>query len=651
MDREGMLRRLHDNRRLAHKVLFPHRHLDADPPFHGEMIDALHGSAPEVLLMAFRGAAKSTRAEEAVILRGCFQEFHNALIVGASERRAVERLLAVKRELELNEAIAWLFGEMSGGVWQETKIELRNGVVIQAAGRDQNLRGVKHLDWRPDFVLIDDVEDPEAVQSPDGREKTMDWLLAELVPACDPRRVIRMLATPMDADSVPMRLKRRGEWPVLEYPIEYLDERGERVPSWPERYPMEWIDRTRKTYFDQGKGVLWEREYMLSPIAESARIFRQEMIRVEPRERRWEACFAAIDPARTVKATSATTGWAVWSWLKNRLVVWASGAELLLPDQIVGKVFAIAEQYHPTWIGVEEDGLNEWLLQPLRQEQLRRGVAVPVRALRAPRGKIDFIRGLQPFFAAREVTFADAMPDLEAQLLSFPTGRIDAPNALAYALPLRPGQPIYDGFEEESIVDGLDAVASRPLYLAMNATGAAVTGVLIQFGEGVLTIIADWTREGDAGSVAAQIAGEASLLGGKFKAILPPWHWERYGNVGLVQALQAIPVDVARGAGCDRGREWLRGCVGRHTRGVPACQVSADARNTLNALFGGYCRAVDKRGVVGEQAEEGIYRTLMEGLESVCALMAGSTLELEGDRNYAFTPSGHRYLSARPMRR
>ena len=113
--------------------------------------------------------------------------------------------------------------------------------------------------------------------------------------------ITEVVATPMDADSVPMRLKRRGEWPVLEYPIEYLDERGERVPSWPDRYPMEWIDRTRKTYFDQSKGALWEREYMLSPIAESARIFRQEMFRVEPRERRWEACFAAIDPARTAR--------------------------------------------------------------------------------------------------------------------------------------------------------------------------------------------------------------------------------------------------------------------------------------------------------------------------------------------------------------
>jgi hypothetical protein len=49
-------------------------------------------------------------------------------------------------------------------------------------------------------------------------------------------------------------------------------------------------------------------------------------------------------------------------------------------------------------MGVEEDGLNEFLMQPIRQEQVRRGMMLPVEGVRAPIGKIDFIRALQPFF-------------------------------------------------------------------------------------------------------------------------------------------------------------------------------------------------------------------------------------------------------------
>jgi hypothetical protein len=100
------------------------------------------------------------------------------------------------------------------------------------------------------------------------------------------------------------------------------------------------------------------------------------------------------DPARTTKATSATTGWAVWSWIANRLIVWDAGGELWKPDQLVDHIFRINEQYSPVEIGVEEDGLNEWILQPLRHAQLARNTLVPLRAMKAPRGTISFIEAL-----------------------------------------------------------------------------------------------------------------------------------------------------------------------------------------------------------------------------------------------------------------
>ena len=50
--------------------------------------------------------------------------------------------------------------------------------------------------------------------------------------------------------------------------------------------------------------------------------------------------------------------------------------------------------------------------------------------LKAPKGKTDFIRGLQQFFNAREVELAKELPDLRAQLLNFPSPPIDAPRRL-----------------------------------------------------------------------------------------------------------------------------------------------------------------------------------------------------------------------------
>ena len=646
MDREALIGRLHGDRVLAHEFLFPHRHPFPSAPYHRRLIEMFHSADNRVLFMVFREGAKTTVTEEGIVVAALFRDFRNCVIISSNFDRAVERLEAVKHELDHTEEIEYLFGKQQGDVWQVARIILKNGVIIHALGRQQSLRGVKYLSERPDLMIFDDIEARDDVRTPEARQEIEDWIFKDALPAGNRSRLkVRLLGTPTDPDSIVMRAKRWG-WKTLEVPIEYLDGAGERQPSWVGRDTIESIDAMKDEYLRAGNSQAWDQEYMLRPISEGTRVFKQEMFRVEPRVRRWEATYAMVDPARTVRSTSATTGWAVWSWLRNRLIVWEAGADLLLPDEIVSLCFRLGGDWSPIWLGVEEDGLNEFLLQPLRHEQARRGVSLPIRAVRAPRNKLGFIRGLQPFFAAREVILAADFPNLAAQLLSFPTGRIDAPNALAYALPMRPGQAIYDGFTEDSIAPELDIHPGRPVYLVANATNTVSAMLLVQFGEGQLRVVWDGVCEGDPGEVAADLALEAGLFASRpLRAIAPAHHWERYANVGLVQALQGVPLEVSRGAAFAKGRGWLRDRIGRQVRGMPAVCVSDTARWVLNALFGGYCRALDKRGALAEFAEEGAYRVLMEGLEAAAGLMAGA--EGEDVRHYDHTREGRAYLSAR----
>ena len=201
------------------------------------------------------------------------------------------------------------------------------------------------------------------------------------------------------------------------------------------------------------------------------------------------------DPARTIGPLSATTGFACWSWVGPRLYIWDSWARRLLPDEIIASMFETNDTYSPVWVGVERDGLEEWLTQPIRQEAIRRGVTLPLKAVKAPKGKIDFIRGLQPYFSAHEVWFAGPYEDLKRQLLNFPTGDIDAPNALAYAPLLRGGAPMYEDFSRKHVADQLRSGGALPMWLALNATGAMVTGALVQVADGCLKVFADYVRE------------------------------------------------------------------------------------------------------------------------------------------------------------
>ncbi len=380
--RLGVIRDFWNDKHMAHLHLFPHRHPWPSSDFHRAMIDDFWSTDRYSIVLAFRGSAKSSLAEEDIVIAGLYRVFHNILMIGSSEGRAAERLASVSHELTINEYILDLFGDqkVQGGTWSQTKIVTSRDVCIQAMGRDQDIRGIKHLDHRPDFILVDDFEDKDSVQTPEGRAKTLRWFLAELLPACAPDVKIRIRATPMDVESVPMRLSATEDWPTKVYPVEYLDERGRRRPSWPgSPFDLGWIDRQRRTYEAVGELSVWNREYMCNAVSDADRVFQSDMIRVAPRVRVWEAVYGMIDPARTVGVNSALTGWAIWSWIRNRLVVWAADGAFLLPDEIVALGFDLCERFDLVHLGVEIDGVHQWLLQPFRQEMVRRGVQIPLR--------------------------------------------------------------------------------------------------------------------------------------------------------------------------------------------------------------------------------------------------------------------------------
>ena len=660
--REETILQLARDRLLAHQVLFKHRHPDRTPYFHRELIELWHSNLPRVMAMAFREAGKSTIAEEAFIIGALFSLFHNAIIVGSTEKRACERLRAVKHELETNGLIQELFGFQGGlaaGVWNEAEVILANGVRIIAVGRGQSLRGTKHLHYRPDFAFLDDIEDKEHVVSPDARAETQRWLLDEFMPCLDKKKArVRMNATPLDRDSLPMRIISWKTWTTRVYPIEYFAgdkdlengyATGDRVPMWPSRYPLSFIDAMKKDYENAGDIEGYMREYMCVAEDLSTKIFTPSMFTVKPVVRTWQPVWAMYDPARTTKASSATTGWAVWSWVANRLIIWDAGGDFWKPDEIVAHIFKIAGEYQPVEIGVEEDGLNEFILQPLRHEQLRRNMFIPLQAKKAPKGKYTFIAGLQPFFNAKEVTFAKELPTLVNQFLSYPTGRIDAPNALAYAPSMRPGVVVYDGFSPHSVFEQLPVRENTQTYLCVNAAYGHTTAVAVQVIDGCLHVLADWVGEGDPGANLRPILLDAQVaFGVRLDALAPPDHWLGFDVVGLRAAASAIPVKLRRGGLPVLGRTELRGLFNRQVRGLPAARIAAAAHWTLNALAAGYAFPVDKHGKLAGEPQPGVYRTLMEGLEAFTAFM--KTGIMEPAANVRYTEGGQPYVSALPSK-
>jgi len=639
------------DRRLAHRELFRHRHTDLSPEFHGEMIDAWHSGERASFTMAFRGGGKSTLAEEGVVIQACLREFRNCLIVAESLPKAMQRLHAIRRQFERNKVLREVFGGLRGHPWGDDRIELTTGITIVAMGRGQSIRGTKAEDLRPDLILVDDIEDAESMRTAEGTEKIQRWFFGDLMSAGDdPTLRVRGLANDMGIECLGNRLKHPDSGFVVRvYPWEFVNALGEREATWPARFPLAAIDRKRKQFFAAGRSEEYYRDFMCQSRAPEEKAFTAEMVRVQPTVRTWQAVYAMLDPARTVGAASATTGCAIWSWVGPRLVVWDAWAKKMLPSEIVGSLFEIDEVYRPVEIGVERDGLEEWMMQPIRQEQVRRGVMLPVKGLKAPKGKTDFIRGLQAFFSAGEVVFAKEMPELRAQLLNFPTPPIDAPNALAYAQVMRRGTRMYEDFTGGNVADELVPMRGQPLWLCLGADGRVVTACTVQLVDGALRVYGDWMREGTAAEVLKDLLRTVALESGRaVRPVCGPGHFDRWHNHGLVQAANKLGLTLQAGVAPERGRSEIRLQLQRLVKGFPAVMVASAARWTLNGFSGGYTRALERHGALADHAEAGQYRVLLEGLESFAGLMGAGIVEEDGnDRFYKVREDGSRYLALR----
>jgi hypothetical protein len=96
-----------------------------------------------------------------------------------------------------------------------------------------------------------------------------------------------------------------------------------------------------------------------------------------------------IDPAKTVKKTSAETGFVVWGIdveLGTLYLRYAAG-EKLHPDEINDKAISLCLQFGAKVLGIEDTGLSEFATYPLVNEVIRRGLSIEVIPLKARRGK------------------------------------------------------------------------------------------------------------------------------------------------------------------------------------------------------------------------------------------------------------------------
>ena len=625
---ENTLRQLTEDRALAASMLFPHRHSQVSPDFHIEIMDLWRSADEFVVIEAFREGAKTTLSEEFLLIEALFGNFKYLLIFGETYTKACQRIEAMKHELITNQRIYTLFGKQKGSTWSENKIVLPNGVAIEAHGWEEEIRGFKHLDSRPDRAYLDDIENASLVRDTKTVDKSWKKIYMELLPAMDKELgKIRITGTPLGDDCLVRRAANAKDWVFGRYPICDRDiDDPEAKSLWPSRYPMEWIRKKRNQYSEQGMLREFNQEYMLIASGSQGKPFTDDMLRfddVAPRS--FSPKMVILDPARTVEVkTSDQTGYVVVSRIGTRIYVHESGGMYWQPNQIVDGAFDLSRKYDDCEVAIEKNSLDNWLLQPIRSKMLQTGRSIKMKTLTAPqdRDKSQFIMGLQSFFIAGDIILIGgrgAHPQLTAQILNFPNGKKDILNALAYVNRVFSGYPIYPDFSESNIVSGSELSRSAQLLLACNSSSSETVAVLCAYEGSYLTVLADWVSPLMPMDSIPDIARliRAIYPNRKVTTWVPADVVDQVGRNPLISALKSEGWRPNRAEYAVMSRSSLSPMIRTTMRGRRLLQVDDNAKETLQAMMVGYNFPVKNGGERGSEPERNSAKLLIEALETL----------------------------------
>lgn len=228
----------------------------------------------EAVFMWPRGHAKSTHFDVFIPLWLKFQErpeIHVMVVVGKSEESADTLLGDIQAELQYNQYLIRDFGEQyNSGSWQTGEFVTKDGTAFFARGRGQSPRGLRYRERRPDYIVIDDLDDDELCQNESRVRQLTDWVKSALYGTFgsgDGRFI--MVGNLISKCSVLANFAKNDSVHLSR--INAIDQHGN--PAWPQCWSLERL-RGRESFMGYRA---FQKEYMNNPITEGA-VFRHDWI-------------------------------------------------------------------------------------------------------------------------------------------------------------------------------------------------------------------------------------------------------------------------------------------------------------------------------------------------------------------------------------
>lgn len=428
-------------------------------PFHNAAARKVHDTPNLKAVFKWpRGHAKSTHFDIFMPLWLMFQPkrlINFMVLVGKSEDSADRLLGDIQAELQYNKRIIADFGkQMSMGSWTEGEFTTKEGVYFLACGRGQSPRGLRKREARPDYIVIDDLDDDELCRNERRVRELTDWVKEALFGALDVGRGrFLMVGNLISKTSVLANICATKGVYVSE--IKAVDNEGN--PVWKEK----WTKEEAREYADFVGYRAWNKEMMHNPIVEGT-VFRQEWIRwaKRPTWKDFSEFVLYIDPSWKSKKTNDTKAAKLWG--KHKTFLWHLRAFVRKASvaEMVRWCYDLYEWSQDVGIAIrfvmEANFMQDIILDDFTIEGNIRGYQLPITGdTRKKPDKFQRVEGISPLWERGFVFYDQTQKEDQdmlagvAQTLAFEkgmSGNDDAPDAdegAIYILQKNTRQQIY----------------------------------------------------------------------------------------------------------------------------------------------------------------------------------------------------------------
>lgn len=129
-----------------------------------------------------RGNAKTTFRVLMKVIHAIVYGYHPfIIIIGYSKAEAIDKVKDIRDELLTNEHLIEVYGKLLSPKAAKSDFITTNKVRVTARSKGGQVRGLKYGQSRPSYIILDDIESLESVNTPEQRMKTKTWFYKDVM--------------------------------------------------------------------------------------------------------------------------------------------------------------------------------------------------------------------------------------------------------------------------------------------------------------------------------------------------------------------------------------------------------------------------------------------------------------------------------------